>query len=219
MIAPKVHSEVLTVMIIDLVGYTKTTSQLKREGIDRLHETFDSISLPLFDKYDGKVVKKIGDAFLVTFKSPTNAVLCGIALQNEFRYYNLKLKPAIPLKIRVALHSGEVVLRVNDVYGDAVNTAARIEGFTKAEDIVFSETVYHAMNKNEIPYMFIGEKRFKGVKRPVKLFRVKKKYDTMRQINGRALHTIKRKSVNFLLFLLILGLIVLVLYGAWYYLL
>lgn len=172
---PKPHSEVLTVMFIDIVGYTKTTVQLSREEFTELHDIFDSFSIPIFEKYGGTVIKKIGDAFLTTFRSPTDAVLCGIELQRAFDQYNKHAHR--PIKIRVAIHTGEVIIRNDDVYGEAVNTASRIESTAKAGHIVFSEAVFSAMNKKEIPYIHLGPHTFKGIKYPIRLFRVKSYYD------------------------------------------
>ena len=75
-----------------------------------MHDTFDSICLTTFEEFGGNVVKKMGDAFLITFKSPTNALNCGVELQKTFNKYNLEEKPKNKLKIKVAIHSGEVLL-------------------------------------------------------------------------------------------------------------
>jgi len=198
----KESSEVLTVMFVDIVGYTKTTAQLSREEFTRLHDTFDNISLPLFERYNGKVIKKIGDAFLITFKSPTNAVLAGIELQNSFDQHNKHAKR--PIKIRVAIHTGEVIVRNDDVFGEAVNTASRIEGVAGAGHIVFSEAVFSAMNKREVPYIHLGMQRLKGMKYPIRLFRVKSQYDEILR---------RRKAIgSFFKKLILLGLLALVLY-------
>ncbi|MBU0459371.1 MAG: adenylate/guanylate cyclase domain-containing protein [Nanoarchaeota archaeon] len=214
----KVESEVLTIMFVDLVGYTKTTGKLKREDISGLHDVFDSICASVFDKYSGNVIKKMGDAFLVTFKSPTNAVLCGVELQNDFKRYNKQYKLKNPLSIRVALHGGEVVLRKGDIYGDAVNTAARIESIVKAGDVVFSEAVYHSMNKNEIPYLYLGAKKFKGVRRPIKIFKVKRMYDEILRRRKKFAKSVKRKIRNLIVTVLLLVFLGAVVYGIYWYL-
>ncbi len=195
-------SEVLTVMFIDIVGYTKTTAQLSREEFTQLHDTFDNMSIPIFERYGGKVIKKIGDAFLVTFKSPTNAVLCGVELQNVFDHFNKNSKR--PIRIRVAIHTGEVILRHDDVFGEAVNTASRIEGVAGSGQIVFSEAVFSAMNKREVPYIHLGLQKLKGMKYPIRLFRVKSAYDEILR---------RRRAVSsFFKKLILLGLIALVVY-------
>tara|TARA_Y100000310_G_C20514806_1_gene730647 strand:+ start:64 stop:702 length:639 start_codon:yes stop_codon:yes gene_type:complete len=205
-------------MFVDLVGYTKTTGKLKREDISGLHDVFDTICAGVFDKYEGEVVKKMGDAFLATFKSPTNALLAGVELQNDFKRYNQHYKLKNPLKIRVALHSGEVVIRNGDIYGDAVNTTSRIEGIVKAGDVIFSEAVYNNMNKNEIPFLFVGEKRFKGVKRPVKIFKIKKVYDEIIRKKKKTARKVKRKVKGLFLVVLLFAIIAAVVYGVYWYL-
>jgi len=172
-------SEIMTVMFTDMVGYTSTTALLNRKEFSELLDVFDKLSVQVFEKHAGKVIKKIGDAHLVTFKSPTDAVLCGIDLQRAFRKYRRETNQ--PLRIRVALHTGEVLLRENDVYGDAVNTAARIEGIADANHVTFSEAVFLAMNKNEVPCLYVGMRRLKGLPYPIRIFRVKTRQDEERQ--------------------------------------
>ncbi len=194
-------SEISTIMFIDIVGYTTTTARLTREQFSELHDVFDSISLPIFDKHAGKVIKKIGDAFLITFKSATNAVLCGMELQNAFELYSKHATR--PIKIRVAIHTGEVLYRNNDVFGDTVNTAARIETAAGPGEIVFSESVHSAMNKNEIESIHLGMKSFKGLKSPMRLFRVKNKYDDVIKMRRK----IKRFFKTIIFIAIVAGLI------------
>jgi class 3 adenylate cyclase len=170
-----VDSESTTIMFLDVVNYTRKTTKLNREGLNKLHEIFDNFCLPIFEKYNGKVIKKIGDAFLVTFKSPTNSLHCAIQLQKTFYAYNKKFRKNLPIFIRIALHHGEVLVRNNDIYGDAVNITSRIEGITKPRDVVFSESLLLNINKNEIPYTYIGSHKFKGINSPIRLFKVTQK--------------------------------------------
>ena len=203
---PKVveSSEILTVMFTDIVGYTRTTAQLSREEFTELHDTFDNISLPLFEKYSGKVIKKIGDAFLLTFKSPTNALLCGIELQNSFDNYNKRAQR--PIKIRVAVHTGEVIVRHEDVYGEAVNTASRIEKIAHGGEIIFTEAVFSAMNKREIPYIHMGLRKLKGMKYPIRLFRVKSTYDEILR-RRRAISSFFKRLILLIIIALLIYLI------------
>ncbi len=174
------RSKVLTIMIVDIVGYTGLSSALGRERFDEVNEDFDRISLPLFEKYVGRVVKKIGDSFLVVFESATDSLHCAIELQNKFWEYR-ETRAGVPLKIKVALNTGEVIIRNNDVYGEAVNVVSRVEKATKPGQIYFTQPVFLAMNKNEIPYTYIGTKKFKGVDHPIKIFRVPGLYEETRK--------------------------------------
>ncbi len=172
-----VKSKTLTIMFIDLVGYTVKTQQLTRDEFHKLHDLFDDIAKSTLKKYHGNMVKKIGDAFLFHFESPTDAVHCGVELQKRFHSYNEDHKEN-PLSIRVALDQGEVIMRDGDVYGSSVNLASRIEGITPANHICFSKSVEYAMNKSEIHYMDMGYHEFKGFDEPKQVFRVTWDYET-----------------------------------------
>ncbi len=213
----KVTSEILTVMFTDLVNYTRTTEELNRELFNQMHDAFDSLSLPLFRKFNGKVVKKIGDSFLATFKSPTDAVLCGAELQNAFERYNDDFQPRCPLKIRVAIHAGEVLIRDGDIYGDAVNVASRMMSAAGPSEIIFSQALFLAMNKNEVPFVSLGLRQFKGVKYPVQVFRVKGHYDRILRMRKMAARRMRRLR-NFFLTLAMLGLMAVVISLAGWYL-
>jgi len=85
---PHKHSEVLTVMMVDLCSYTELSGRMKRDNLERMHDIFDELCIEEIKKYHGDVIKKIGDAFLSVFKSPTNALLCATELQKRFRRFD-----------------------------------------------------------------------------------------------------------------------------------
>ncbi len=166
------RSKVLTIMLIDIVDYTKLSTKLGREKFDELNDTFDRIALPTFQKYSGWVVKKLGDSFLVAFDSATDSLHCAIEMQNRFWEYN-ETRPSVPIWVKVAVNAGEVIIRGNDIYGEPVNAVARMEKETKPGQIYFSNSVFLSMNKSEIPYVYVGKRKVKGIERPIDLFRVK----------------------------------------------
>jgi class 3 adenylate cyclase len=181
-------------MFVDLVEYTQRTTQLKREEFSRLHDTFDRLTKPVLQQHQGTIIKKIGDAFLVTFESPTNAVLCGMKLQEKFEEYNQQQQgkeqegnEKKPLQIRVALDSGEVLIRDNDVYGNPVNIAARVEGITEPDEVYFTEAVYRSINKNEISAIDLGPHELKGVPEAVNIYRVRWQRDVWEHYKTLAL--------------------------------
>lgn len=166
-------SEVLTIMIVDIVGFTQKTTQSMRHEIADMQKLFDDTCKPVFSKYDIKIIKKMGDAFLLTCRSATDSIEAARELQSTFNSFNKNKPKKEKIIIRVAINTGEVTIIDNDIYGDAVNTTARIEGITKPGHIVFSESTYLSMNKEEIPYIFLGRFQLKGIK-PINLFRVPK---------------------------------------------
>ena len=92
----------LTVMFTDIKGFTKKTSLKEREDIEKFLDLHEKLITPIFKEYKGRVVKTIGDAFMVVFESPTNAVLCGMKIQDMLKNYNSDPKNEERVEIRVA---------------------------------------------------------------------------------------------------------------------
>ena len=162
----------LTIMFTDIKGFTHRTSHSSRKQLEMLLDLHEQLVLPIFKEFNGDVIKTIGDAFLVTFHSPTEAVLCGMRIQKELTKYNEKKLQDERIDIRIAVNSGEVTVKNNDVFGEPVNIAARLEGAAEAGDIYFTEAVYLAMNKSEIPTAEVGYRHFKGIPEEIKVYKV-----------------------------------------------
>jgi class 3 adenylate cyclase len=166
------ENRVLTIVFTDIKGFTERTSSIDREAVSQLLKKHEELLLPLVASYDGRLIKTIGDAFLLTFASPTNAVLCAVMMQEKLKEFNAGQPEIEKIEIRVAINTGEVLMRDGDVFGEPVNIAARIEGLTEANEVWFSESTYLAMNRKEVPTSLIGEYRLKGIPEAVKVYRV-----------------------------------------------
>jgi class 3 adenylate cyclase len=168
----------LSIMFTDIKGFTQRTSASSREAMKALLAQHERLLLPVFAHFDGTVVKTIGDAFLVHFDSPTDAVLCGVTIQEVLRQYNEQQSGAERLEVRVAINVGEVELTDNDVMGEAVNIAARLEGVTEAGEVWFTDAVYQTMNRAEAPSAEVGERVFKGIPHPIRVYKVSHEPDS-----------------------------------------
>lgn len=166
------RTENLAIVFIDIAGFTPRTSSQTREENLRMLQRFDTIVRPLVRAYDGRVVKTIGDAYLLTFRSPTNALLCSMAVQDRIAETDQSVPEADRFAVRAAVNVGEVRLEGNDVYGEAVNIASRIEGKAGAGEIYFSESAYLSMTKSEVPSEEVGLAELKGIAGTVRLYRV-----------------------------------------------
>ena len=165
-------SRVLTVMFTDIKGFTDRTSKTSREQLLSLLDAHEQLLLPIAHKFNGHLVKTIGDSLLLTFESPTNAVLCAMLMQEKLRDYNNQQNEDEIINVRIAINSGEVEERKGDIFGEAVNIAARIEGITEVDEIYFTESVYLAMNKAEVPSSEVGKRLLKGIPEVIKVYRV-----------------------------------------------
>lgn len=168
----------LAIMFTDIQGFTARTSSATREGIHDLLDAHEKVLHPVFTSFRGNVVKTIGDAFLVWFESPTDAVLCGLTIQEVLRQRNESVSEGERLNVRVAINAGDVELRQDpatgnqDIFGEPVNLAARLEGITEAGEVWFTEAVWLTMNRAEAPSTEIGERSFKGIPNPVRVYKV-----------------------------------------------
>ncbi|WP_225409664.1 adenylate/guanylate cyclase domain-containing protein [Stigmatella hybrida] len=164
----------LAIVFTDIKGFTERTSRQTHEQNQHLLQTHHALLAPLFKAFGGRILKSIGDAFLVTFESPTQAVLSGIAIQDRLWHYNLSADEDSRLHVRVAVNVGEVRVESSDVFGEPVNIAARVEGITEAGEVFFTEAVYLAMNKAEVPSQEVGTFELKGIPGKIRVFRVPK---------------------------------------------
>lgn len=166
------RTENLAIVFIDIAGFTpRTSSQTREENLQMLRR-FDGIVRPLVRCYSGRVVKTIGDAYLLTFRSPTDALLCSMAIQDRIAETDAAIDPADRFTIRAAVNVGEVRIEGGDVYGEAVNIASRIEGKAGAGEIYFSESVFLSMTRTEVPSEEVGYFELKGISGKVRLYRV-----------------------------------------------
>ncbi len=166
------RTENLTVMFTDIVGFTERTSLQSRAQNRAMLDDHNRLLLPLINRFGGRRIKSIGDALLITFRSPTDAVHCGMALHDALAEYNAGKPEEQQIHIRVAINVGEVRVDARDIYGEAVNVASRVEGLTPPDQIYFTEAVYLAMNKAEVTSLPLGKFKLKGIPEDVNLFQV-----------------------------------------------
>lgn len=164
----------LTILLTDIKGFTDKTSHQSRLEIQSLLDEHKSIVLPLLESKGGKLVKTIGDAFLMVYESPTDAVLAGVAVQEALTLRNSGRPAAERIEVRIAINSGEVNLSDNDIFGEPVNITARIEGVAEAGEVFFTEAVYLAMNKTEVPSSEVGLLQLKGIPEKIRVYKVKR---------------------------------------------
>ncbi len=170
---PEPTTRHLTILLTDIKGFTDKTSHRSRADIQRLLDDHRDAVLPVLQGKGGRLVKTIGDAFLMAFESPTDAVLAGIAAQEALAKRNQGVGDEDRIEIRVAINSGEVNLVEGDVFGEPVNIASRIEGVAEAGEVYFTEAVYLAMNKTEVPSSEVGLLQLKGIPEKIRVYKVR----------------------------------------------
>ena len=176
-----VSARTLAVMFTDIKGFTARTAHSSREDLVSLLEQHERLVVPIAQGYGGTLIKSIGDAFLFVFESPTNAVLAGIQIQERLRAFNQVTAAKDQIELRIGINVGEVTIVNNDVFGDAVNVASRVESATEPMEIMVTHGVVLAMNQEEVGKLLTqyklrladsGMHSLKGVASPVQLYHI-----------------------------------------------
>ncbi|MEW5850715.1 MAG: adenylate/guanylate cyclase domain-containing protein [Myxococcota bacterium] len=166
-------TENLAILLTDIAGYTAATARQTREENAAWLDTHARLLKPAFAAFGGTVIKEIGDAFLCTFRSPTDAVLCGTALLDRLWAHNQSCPPLMRLNVRVVVNIGEVRVVKGDIIGEPVNVAARVEDVAEGGEVTLTEGVFLTMARSEVELESLGPHRLKGIPEPVTLYRVK----------------------------------------------
>lgn len=160
----------LAVMMTDIAGYTERTGQQSREESARWLALHEDLLRPILLAFGGTLIKNIGDALLVTFDSPTDAVLCGTAIQDRLFLHNREASAGDRIEVRIAISAGEVRLQRGDIYGEPVNLAARLESIGERGEVLITDAVYSTMNTAEVTLEPRGVQTFKGIQRQVQVY-------------------------------------------------
>ncbi len=157
--------QLAAIMFTDIQGYTAIMQQDEEQAIkirERHRDIFDSTT----KKYRGKILQYYGDGTLSIFNSAIDAVKCGIEMQLAYQ-----LDPKIP--VRVGIHTGDIIFSEEEIIGDGVNVASRIESLAVAGSVFISDKVYDEIkNQNSIQTQTIGTFELKNVERPVNVLAI-----------------------------------------------
>ncbi len=160
------------ILYADVAGYSRLTGEDEERTHRRLSENLDLISASI-EQHQGKVVHYAGDAVLADFGTVTDALTCAAAVQRDLQAQNKDLPDERKVQFRVGVNLGEVIEDRDDIYGDGVNVAARLESLADPGGICISESVRTAVgNKLPLDYEFMGEQRIKNITEPVRAYRV-----------------------------------------------
>ena len=128
---------------------------------------------PLIERHDGRIVNTWGDAVIAEFVSVVEAVQCAVEMQQELSSHNGGLPEPQRMRFRIGINLGDVMVEGDDVYGDGVNIAARLQELAEPGGILISGPVYEQVhNKLSIGFDCLGEQRLKNVANPVTGYRV-----------------------------------------------
>jgi adenylate cyclase len=159
-------------MYTDMVGYTALGQRDESLSL-AIVEAQQKVLGPVLARHSGRVVKTMGDAFLVEFTNALEAARCAYDVQRAVKEFNLALSTEKRIHLRVGIHLGDVVEKEGDIFGDAVNIASRIEPLAEDGGVCITQQVYDQVkNKVDVALVSKGKMSLKGVSEPVEVYRM-----------------------------------------------
>ena len=160
------------IMFTDVVGFSTIMHKDESAALDLL-DNHNKIVQPIVIKYNGTILKPQADGYLMKFSSAVDAVRCGKDIQKEISIYNKEINENENILLRIGIHLGDVVLTENDIFGDGVNIASRLEPLADPGGICISQTVYDQIkNKVEIQTLDLGPADLKNIDSKINIYKV-----------------------------------------------
>src|SRR5580700_1640357 len=164
----------VAILALDVAGYSRLMSVDEEGTHERLKAHLGQLVDPKIKEYRGRVVKNTGDGFLAEFASVVDAVRCAVEVQRGMVERNAAIPPERRIEFRIGINLGDVIAEGDDIFGDGVNIAARLEALADPGGVLVSNTVYDHV-RDRLPFGFedLGEQQVKNIARPVRVYQVR----------------------------------------------
>jgi TolB-like protein/Tfp pilus assembly protein PilF len=167
-----VERRLAAILAADVVGYSRLMGVDEAATLTALNAHRKELVDAKITEHQGRTVKLTGDGMLVEFPSVVNAVACAVAVQRGMAERNAGIAPDRRVEFRIGVNLGDVIVEGDDIFGDGVNVAARLEGIAAPGGIAVSGTVLdHIGNRLDVEFEDIGDQTLKNMERPVRVWR------------------------------------------------
>ena len=169
----RVRRRLSAIMCADVAQYSKLMERDEDGTLDRLR-TYRDVMSSLTDRHNGRIVNTWGDAVIIEFASVIEAVQCAVDIQNELSVRNADLPDLNRMDFRIGINLGDIMVEGDDIYGDGVNVAARLQELAPRGGIMLSQSVYDQVKaKVALGFDPLGPQKVKNVSDPVETYSVR----------------------------------------------
>ena len=169
----RLQRRLAAILSADVVGYSRLMGIDEAGTLSRLNALRRDLIDPPIAAHSGRIVKLMGDGVLVEFASAVDAVICAIEIQKHLRERDPSGAGADPIQFRIGINVGDIIIEDDDILGDGVNIAARIEGVAEPGGISISEDAWRQVQgKVAANFVDAGEQSLKNIARPVRVYRL-----------------------------------------------
>jgi adenylate cyclase len=168
-----VERRLTAILAADVVGYSRLMGEDEVGTLARLRVCRKDLVDPAIAEFHGHTIKLMGDGTLVEFASIVDAVQCAAAIQRRMADCDQRVAEARRIRLRIGVNLGDVLIEDNDIYGDGVNIAARLESLAEPGGICISGTAFdHIVGKVDVGFAALGEQKLKNIAAPIRVYRV-----------------------------------------------
>jgi adenylate cyclase len=170
----RVERRLAAILAADIAGYSRLMGADEEGTLARLKACRKALVDPKIVEYRGRIVKTTGDGMLVEFGSAVDAVRCAVEVQRGMASSNVDVPEGKRIEFRIGIHVGDIIIDDNDIFGDGVNIAARLEGIADPGGICISDDAHRQIRgKTEIAYDDMGQQSLKNIAEPMRAWRAR----------------------------------------------
>ena len=164
---------IAAILATDMAGYSRLVEADEAGTVARHKKRVEDLIVPSIESEHGRIVKLTGDGLLAEFASVVDAVRSAVDIQRKMKGFEAEEAEERRIRYRMAVNLGDIMIDGDEIYGDGVNIAARLEGFAEPGGIVVSGTAYDHLKANvEVGYEDLGERQLKNISVPVRVYRI-----------------------------------------------
>ena len=190
-----VQRRLAAILAADVAGYSRLMGEDEEGTLAILTAHLTELIEPCIAEHRGRVVKTTGDGLLAEFASVVDAVRCAVAFQEGMAERNSDTPEDRRIEFRIGVNLGDVIVQDDDVFGDGVNVAARLEGLAGPGTVVVSRTVHDTVqSKFEFVFDDLGAQEVKNIAKPVQAFRIR--FEESPTISGNVPPTVEIRSAG-----------------------
>jgi adenylate cyclase len=170
----RVERRLAAVLATDVAGYSRLMGRDEEGTLARLKAVRRALVDPYIDAHRGRIVKTTGDGMLVEFASAVDAARSAIEVQRGMTEQNYGVSQDNRIEFRIGIHVGDIIIDDNDIFGDGVNIAARLENIAEPGGICMSDDAYRQIRgKVDITFEDIGSQTLKNIAEPMRVWRLR----------------------------------------------
>ena len=164
----------VAVLAADVAGYSRLMGCDEEGTLGRIKSFRKALLDPAIAEHRGRIVKTAGDGMLVEFASAVDAARCAVKVQRGMVEQNADIAQDARIEFRVGIHVGDVIIDENDIFGDGVNIAARLEGIAEPGGVCISDDVHRQVRgKVDVPFEDMGSQTLKNIAEPMRVWRMR----------------------------------------------